>query len=191
MNNPSSAVQPTSGFVPKQLIVQIGSDASKSGETLPVNVNQQISPSGPVDSITLIEIMPDWNVTDTNTHDFSIVDANNKSAIRVGEPIVHEAALARLKVNCGVGDDRVALFPRPITVRLASDTNGDLLIKYSLTGLNPKADGTYELKFASVYPTKVVLPQNADITTNHSAECNGQYEDFGKIFVYDMVFRLR
>lgn len=188
MNNSAEGTRELPLRVGGENVMKVGDGNPVSDSTLPVHVAMTMNLDKPASFIRLWEIFADWT-EQGGSKGITVTDTSGKDVWNNSEFIVNNSAELAIKDVTCADQVRTAKFGSATIVPLSEKMQGELLASYDLPDISSEND-KYHLKFASFYETEIMLPDNAVIESDNSATCDIQGENFEKIYLYDVVFRL-
>lgn len=195
LSNPKKEVKPT---LERKMIVEI--IENKFNESwLPIIATEKITTTGSLNTIKIWRLLPNDDnqyilqlaSAKPNEFFFEVTDQKQNNIINIEKysgPSFREEKIS-VNAECDSGDKK-AFFNGIEDVPLVSD-NSSIFVKYSEFALLPHADGVYHLNFATFYETEIKLPSNTILISKNQEQCSIFYEDFNKVFYYDMSFTLK
>lgn len=173
---------------------------NKFNETwLPIIITEKITTTKPLNTIKMWRLLPNDDnqyilqlvPEKPNEFFFEVTDQNQNNIINKEKypgPSFREELIG-VNTECNSGDKK-ALFSGIETIPLTSDIS-TIFVKYSEFALLPHVDGIYHLNFSTFYETDIKLPKNTILISQNQEKCSIFYEDFDKVFFYDISFTLK
>lgn len=166
---------------------------------LPIIITEKITTTKPLNTIKIWRLLPkDDNQyilqlasAKPNEFFFEVTDQNQNNIINKEKylgPSFREELIG-VNTECNSGNKK-AFFNGIETIPLTSDIS-TIYAKYSEFALFPHEDGVYHLNFSTFYETEIKLPKNTILISQNQEKCSVFYEDFDKVFFYDISFTLK